>query len=112
MQGEVLTTASDDSLSQSVVHVLPAVENTDNMIHLLLTDKLFATAVMDAINCGLLNYNITPDKVNLNHACVVYMYIYICINFPQLRIYTYINNHYNNIMVQPHVQHHIYKSHP
>ena len=55
---------SDDSLSQSVVHVLPAIESTDNMIHLLLTDKLFATGVMDAINCGLLNYTITPDKVN------------------------------------------------
>ena len=58
---------SDDSLSQSVVHVLPAVESKDKMIHLLLTDKLFATGITAAIHSDLLNYKITPDKVNLNY---------------------------------------------
>ena len=65
MQGEVLTTMSDDIPLQSVVHMLPAIENTDHMIHLLLNDKLFTTALTEAIHSGHLNYKITPDKVNL-----------------------------------------------
>ena len=64
IQGEVLTTMSDDIPLQSAVHVLPAIENTDQMIHLLFTDKLFATALTEAIHSGLLNYKITPDQVN------------------------------------------------
>ena len=57
---------SDDSLSQSAVRMLPVVERTDDMIYLLLTDKLFVTAITAAIHSGLLNYKITPDQVNLN----------------------------------------------
>ena len=53
---------SDDTLLQSVV--LPAVETTDNMIHLLLTDKFIASAVTAAINSGHLHHKITADQVN------------------------------------------------
>ena len=62
-QGEVVSTASDDIPLQSVV--LPAVENTDKMIHLLLTDKVFVTAITAAIHSGLLHYTITADQVNI-----------------------------------------------
>ena len=36
------------------------------MIHLLLTDKFFVTAVTAIINSGLLKHKITPDQVNFN----------------------------------------------
>ena len=45
---------------------LPVVESKDKMIHLLLTDKFFVTAITAAIHSGLLNYKVTPDQVNLN----------------------------------------------
>ena len=54
----------DDIPLQSVVHVLPTIENTDKMIHLILTDKLFTTALTEAIHSGLLNHKLTPDQVN------------------------------------------------
>ena len=57
---------SSDNLLQSSI-VLPAVEDNDKMIHLLLTDKFFATAVMAAIHSGLLYYKLNPDQVNLNY---------------------------------------------
>ena len=58
----------NDSLSQSVAHELPNIENTDYMIHLLLTDKFFATVITAAIRSGRLNYKVTPDQVNVNCA--------------------------------------------
>ena len=64
LKGEVLTGVSDDIPLQSTM--LPAVESTDNMVHLLLTDKLFATAVMAAIHSDLLHQKITPDQVCIN----------------------------------------------
>ena len=64
IQGEVLTTMSDEIPLQSVIHVLPNIENTDQMIHLLFTDKLFTTALTEAIHSSLLNYKITPNQVN------------------------------------------------
>ena len=56
--------SGDTPLQSSIV--LPAVESTDKMIHLLLTDKFFATGVMATIHSGLLHYTINPDQVHLN----------------------------------------------
>ena len=42
---------------------LPAIESKDKMMHLLLTDKFFATAITATIHSGLLNYKVTPDLV-------------------------------------------------
>ena len=54
------------SLSMSHTSLqLPAIESTDKMIHLLLTDTFFATAVTAAIHSGLLHRKISPDQVNL-----------------------------------------------
>ena len=66
LQGEVLTTMSDDIPLQSLVHVLPTLESTDKMIHLMLTDKFFSTAITAATHSGVLHHKITPDQVKLS----------------------------------------------
>ena len=45
---------------------LPTIESTNKMMHLLLTDKFFATVVTAVIHSGRLHHRITPDQVNLS----------------------------------------------
>ena len=85
----------NDSLSQSVAHVLPSIDSTDNMVHLLLTDKFFATVITAAIDSGQLNYKVTPDQVNLIYAYSRYLCMYTCIHihshiYMYIYVYTYI----------------------
>lgn len=58
-----MTTVSDAVPLQSAE--LPAVKSSDNMIHLMLTNRLFTTAVTAIIDSGLLLHKITPNQVNL-----------------------------------------------
>ena len=42
---------------------LPDVSSTDKMIYLLLTPKLFGSAITAAIQSGVLHHRVTPDMV-------------------------------------------------
>jgi len=58
---------------------LPDVSSTDKMTYLLLTPKIFGSAITSAIQSGVLHHKVTPDMVCAYVNCVVHACVHVCV---------------------------------
>ena len=71
--------------------------STDKMIYLLLTTKLFGSAIASAIQSGVLHYKVTPDTVRVYVQCVCVCFISDVLYWQQLAQSDYSYAHIVNI---------------